>query len=704
MTEVAKLSTTIEVNKIDETLKKLRGFSGSVDETQKKMDEISRKPAKVNVQVDNADKALQSLMAFSVAGVAVSQVANAAVDFTKQSVALASAAEETGSKFKVVFGAGAAAAENELSKFGDQANRSKLELMGMAASIQDTLVPLGYARDDAQGLSIDLVRLATDVASFNNSADADVMRDFQSAIVGNTETVRKYGIVITQATLDQELLRMGVKGGVNAATEMDKAQARLNLLYKGTADAQGDAIRTADSYANSTKGLTGAVDELKIAIGNGLMPQMAQVKSSAIPIVKTYADVIEEFNKVNQEMKPPQWMESIPTLNKMIFSVATLPVTAPLLQAKTEYALLKAAFNLLSGAVEDTGEKTRNAAADLYHWGSAAEEANGKARDLTNEMIAINLSAQEGGDLWNQAAQDLQAYKDEMDGAQAKARDMAVAQSELAESLKWANNMQIAKTALDDLDQSLKDGKITGDEYKEAAQNLQLSFGMATPASIALSENIANITKAYEQGLIPAEKLDEAIRNMNKDAQDGNVDIASVLESAGAPAESVNLFVEGLENAKRATEELVNTEGSVSDSAGFVDEAMQVLAERYVVHGQETDILKGRVSALAETYATLEKNILRVLAAQKKVNTNVGTNTGTTDTGKASGADFIVPPGYPHDSYRMNVQSGERVIVIPANERASGSGGGGSVAVYGNLIIQTAGVSPADVISQLSVT
>jgi hypothetical protein len=114
--------------------------------------------------------------------------------------------------------------------------------------------------------------------------------------------------------------------------------------------------------------------------------------------------------------------------------------------------------------------------------------------------------------------------------------------------------------------------------------------------------------------------------------------------------------------------------------------------------------MRSKVSALAETYATLEKNILRVLAAQKKVNTSVGTNTGDDDVGKASGADFIVPPGYPHDSYRMNVQSGERVIVIPANERASGGGGGGSVAVYGNLIIQTAGVSPADVISQLSVT
>jgi hypothetical protein len=72
------------------------------------------------------------------------------------------------------------------------------------------------------------------------------------------------------------------------------------------------------------------------------------------------------------------------------------------------------------------------------------------------------------------------------------------------------------------------------------------------------------------------------------------------------------------------------------------------------------------------------------------------------EPGKASGADFIVPPGYPHDSYRMNVQSGERVVVIPANERAKGGKGGG-ITVNGNLIIQTNSVAPSDVINQLSV-
>jgi len=37
----------------------------------------------------------------------------------------------------------------------------------------------------------------------------------------------------------------------------------------------------------------------------------------------------------------------------------------------------------------------------------------------------------------------------------------------------------------------------------------------------------------------------------------------------------------------------------------------------------------------------------------------------------AGGADFIVPPGFPNDSFPLRVQSGERVIVIPSDEVTS---------------------------------
>ena len=181
------------------------------------------------------------------AGGLLIQIGQAALEFGKASIQAASDAGEMQAKFDVVFGSSAPQAQAALEDLAGQVNRSATELQGMSASIQDTFVPMGFARDEAAKLSVELTKLAVDVGSFNNVADADVMRDFQSALVGNTETVRKYGIVITEANTKQKAYAMGIAEVGSELTEQQKVQARLQLIMEGTTDAQGDAISTADS-------------------------------------------------------------------------------------------------------------------------------------------------------------------------------------------------------------------------------------------------------------------------------------------------------------------------------------------------------------------------------------------------------------------------------------------------------------------------
>ena len=52
------------------------------------------------------------------------------------------------------------------------------------------------------------------------------------------------------------------------------------------------------------------------------------------------------------------------------------------------------------------------------------------------------------------------------------------------------------------------------------------------------------------------------------------------------------------------------------------------------------------------------------------------------------GADFVVPPGYPNDSFRMRVQSGEHVQVTPPGEQPP-EGAGGGLHIHGDIIIQS---------------
>lgn len=180
-------------------------------------------------------------------------------------------AEEIRNKFEAVFKETSDSAETWASDFSDTVGRSTLETLKYLSTFQDTFVPLGFDRDEATDLSEQLVQLSVDLASFNNELDTDAIASLQSALVGNHETMRRYGVIITQATLDQELLNMGIEGGTTKATEMEKVQARLNIIMASTTDAQGDAARTADSYANQLRALKGNISDVMAEAGNDAM-------------------------------------------------------------------------------------------------------------------------------------------------------------------------------------------------------------------------------------------------------------------------------------------------------------------------------------------------------------------------------------------------------------------------------------------------
>ena len=123
---------------------------------------------------------------------------------------MAGDANEQMAKAKVVFGDSFTKMNQWSDEFGNSVNRSRFELLKYAASVQDILVPMGLMRGEAAKLSKGIVELAVDVGSFSNVASADVMRDFNSALVGNHETVRKYGIVISEARMEQVALDEGI--------------------------------------------------------------------------------------------------------------------------------------------------------------------------------------------------------------------------------------------------------------------------------------------------------------------------------------------------------------------------------------------------------------------------------------------------------------------------------------------------------------
>lgn len=264
---------------------------------QADMSDLRKKLNQSKKAVDNSvgsQKRSFASLGTAVKGVIGVVIAGAVARFGSNMVKMASAVEEMEAKSSVVFGEFVGAVRRELEEFGNNVGRATSQLEGMASSVQDTFVPLGFARGEAAKLSVQLTKLAVDTASFNNAQDIPTMMAFQSALVGNHEAVRRFGIVITETELKAELQRMGIKKNINLVTAQEKVQARLNLIIAGTVDAQGDAIRTAGSFANRTKGLEGALIELNEVAIKPLLPALASLVADLTRVVNFFKEIVAE--------------------------------------------------------------------------------------------------------------------------------------------------------------------------------------------------------------------------------------------------------------------------------------------------------------------------------------------------------------------------------------------------------------------------
>lgn len=209
--------------------------------------------------------------------------------FTTAIFKLGSDLEEIQSKFNVVFGELQDRANKAFEDLALQTNRSSLDLKRFGSNLGDVLKPLGFTSDEAFRLSENMTKLAIDVASFNNVTDDQAVNAFRSALTGEREALKSLGIVITEADLKTEAYTAGIAKQGSELTKQQKALATYNLLLANSADAQGDAVRTGESFANQLKGLRGAIQDVLASTGRDVAQETAGVLKTLSNFVKTYA-------------------------------------------------------------------------------------------------------------------------------------------------------------------------------------------------------------------------------------------------------------------------------------------------------------------------------------------------------------------------------------------------------------------------------
>ena len=250
--------------------------------------------------VQTANTGMQNMMATAkrMAGtIGVAFAATQVIQFGKDVVMAASSMNESISKVKVVFGQGA----DEVLKFGDTAaksmglsNQAAIEAAGTYGNLFQAF---GVGQAKAQDMSTNLVQLAADLASFNNTSTEDAINALRSGLSGETEPLKRFGVALNEVTLKNKAFEMGfgtIKGAMDPAI---KAQVTYALVMEQTKLAQGDYERTASGTANTMKTLSAQFADAKVAIGDMVLPAfnaLLKVTGAIIPIIKSVAKYFKD--------------------------------------------------------------------------------------------------------------------------------------------------------------------------------------------------------------------------------------------------------------------------------------------------------------------------------------------------------------------------------------------------------------------------
>jgi len=267
-------------------------------------DQLDKAYKRVNKGSQNMATTLtRGLRTGMVAFAGIGAAAAGFVALTKPMVDMAADVGESMSKNKVLFGEAADSvtqfAETAATDFG-LSKRAALEAAGNFGALTHAM---GMSGEQGSDMSITMVKLAADMASFNNASPEETLTALAAGLRGENEPLRRFGVLLDAATTKQKALEMGLientKGALDPAT---KALASYHLILEQSTVQQGDFQRTSDGLANSQRILAAQWEDLQTQLGEALLPLFTDIThwlvNEGIPNAQKFIDVWKDEGPV----------------------------------------------------------------------------------------------------------------------------------------------------------------------------------------------------------------------------------------------------------------------------------------------------------------------------------------------------------------------------------------------------------------------
>lgn len=234
----------------------------------------------------NERRVKQFGLALGVAGAAITAM-------NVKLVQLAAGAEESENLFEVSMGKMADSAREWSVELSRSLGLNQFEIRKSVGVLNVMLREMGIAEDAAYDMSKSLVQLSQDMASFFNISSEEAFMKIRSGITGETEPLKRLGIIVNEITVKNFALTKGIIKQGEVLTEQQKIMARYGVITAATTKAQGDLARTINSTTNQARIFTSRVTELGISLGQHLLPAtnaVLQILNKIVEILQILAD------------------------------------------------------------------------------------------------------------------------------------------------------------------------------------------------------------------------------------------------------------------------------------------------------------------------------------------------------------------------------------------------------------------------------
>ena len=266
--QLKKIQSSLEA--VSTTTKRVaQSMASSLDKLKDKLDKIGTKSMQFG-----KDMFLKTTLPISL--------------FAAKFIKDASDYSESINKVDVAFGNASQTVKDFAISAGKNFGIDRGTALDMAALFGDMSTSMGISQEKASILSTSLVGLAGDLASFKNLNISEVQTALAGIFTGETESLRRLGVVMTEENLNQFLLTQGIAKKMSDLTQAQKVLQRYNYVLQMTSNSHGDFKRTLEGFANQVRMASSAYKDLSIQLGTILLPYATEFIHVLIKVIQYF--------------------------------------------------------------------------------------------------------------------------------------------------------------------------------------------------------------------------------------------------------------------------------------------------------------------------------------------------------------------------------------------------------------------------------